>query len=45
MNKYLMFAIVTMGAVADALEDGKISQQEIEEFALLMIREIPKLFK
>lgn len=44
-NKYLMFAVKVVGEIADALEDGKVTSQEIQDFVLLMIQEVPKLIK
>ena len=43
MNKYVLFAIRVVGEVADALEDGKLTQQEVQDFVLMLIKEVPKL--
>lgn len=44
-SKYFLFVIKIIKEVADALEDGKISAEEIQNFVLFIITEVPKLFK
>lgn len=40
-----MFAMRVVGMVADALEDGKITQEEVQDFVLFLISEVSHLLK